>query len=243
MARGNYIFPPRPSMRLTVDTFRYAGARLPRFNTISISGYHMAEAGATPAQEIAFTLANAKEYVRAALAAGLGVDDVGPRLSFFFVARTTLLEEVAKFRAARRIWARIMREEFGAQEPRSWMLRFHTQTCGVTLMAQQINNNIIRVTVQALAAILGGTQSLHTNSRDEALALPTEESVRIALRTQQILALESGVADTIDPLAGSYYVENLTNDVEQRAQKLIDRIDELGGALIAVEQGFMQREI
>ena len=242
-ARGTYIYPPGPSLRLITDIFAYCKDHLPRWNTISISGYHIREAGATAVQEVAFTLANAIAYVEAALNAGLEVDDFAPQISFFFVAQNNLLEEVAKFRAARRLWARIMRERFGARNPRSWMLRFHTQTAGVALTAQQPQNNIVRVTIQALAAVLGGTQSLHTNSYDEALGLPTEESVRIALRTQQIIAHESGVADTVDPLAGSYYVERLTQEIEERAQAYIDRIDELGGALRAIELGYTQREI
>lgn len=243
VARGTYIFPPRPSMRLITDLFAYCAAELPQWNTISISGYHMREAGATAVQELAFTLANGMQYVRAAVEAGLNVDAFGPRLAFFFDAHNDLFEEVAKFRAARRMWARIMRDRFGARDPRSWALRFHTQTAGVTLQAQQIDNNVVRVTVQALAAILGGTQSLHTNARDEALALPSTEAAELALRTQQVLAYETGVADVVDPLAGSYYVEALTNDVEQRAWEYIDRIDALGGALAAVEGGYMQREI
>ena len=242
-ARGTYIYPPQPSLRLITDIFAYCKDHLPRWNTISISGYHIREAGATAVQEVAFTLANAIAYVEAALEAGLEVDDFAPRLSFFFAAQNNLLEEVAKFRAARRLWARIMRERFGARDERSWMLRFHTQTAGVALTAQQPQNNIVRVTIQALAAVLGGTQSLHTNSYDEALGLPTEESVRIALRTQQIIAHESGVADTVDPLAGSYFVERLTNEIEERAQAYIARIDELGGALRATELGYIQREI
>jgi len=242
-ARGTYIYPPQPSLRLITDIFAYCKDHLPRWNTISISGYHIREAGATAVQEVAFTLANAIAYVEAALEAGLEVDDFAPRLSFFFAAQNNLLEEVAKFRAARRLWARIMRERFGARDERSWMLRFHTQTAGVALTAQQPQNNIVRVTIQALAAVLGGTQSLHTNSYDEALGLPTEESVRIALRTQQIIAHESGVADTVDPLAGSYFVERLSDEIEARAQAYIDRIDELGGALRATELGYIQREI
>src|SRR5579862_3620549 len=209
--RGTYIYPPRPSLRLVADTFAYCRNELPRWNTISISGYHMAEAGATPVQEIAFTLANAREYVRAALASGLGVDEFGPRLSFFFVARTTLLEEVAKFRAARRLWAGIMRDEFGAQDPKSMMLRFHTQTAGVQLTAQQPEVNLIRVTAQALGALFGGTQSLHTNSYDVAVALPTEKAARLALRTQQVIAHETDLTATVDPLAGSYAVESMTD--------------------------------
>lgn len=243
VARGTYIFPPGPSMRLITDLFRYCNEHLPRWNTISISGYHIREAGSTAAQEVAFTLANAIAYVQAAIEAGLAVDDFGPRLSFFFNAHNNLLEEVAKFRAARRLWARIMRERFGAKNPQSWMLRFHTQTAGSMLTAQQPENNVVRVTLQALAAVLGGTQSLHTNSREEALSLPTEESVQIALRTQQIIAHESGVADSIDPLAGSYLVESWTDQVERRAIDYIERIDALGGALRAIEMGYVQREI
>jgi methylmalonyl-CoA mutase N-terminal domain/subunit len=242
-ARGTYIFPPRPSMRLITDTFAYCRDCVPQWNTISISGYHIREAGATAVQEVAFTLANAIAYVQAAIDAGLAVDDFAPRLSFFFNAHNHLLEEVAKFRAARRLWARTMRQRFDAQDARSWLMRFHTQTAGCTLTAQQPENNVVRVTLQALAAALGGTQSLHTNARDEALSLPTEESVQIALRTQQIIAHESGVADTIDPLAGSYFVEHLTDEIERQAQAYIQRIDGMGGALIAVETGYMQREI
>jgi len=242
-ARGTYIFPPEPSMRLVTDSFRYCAQHLPHWNMISISGYHLREAGCTAVQEVAFTLANGIEYVKAALHAGLDVDRFAGRLSFFFNAHNNLLEEVAKFRAARRLWARIMRERFAAQDPRSWQLRFHTQTAGSTLTAQQPDNNVVRVTLQALAAVLGGTQSLHTNSRDEALALPSEQSVQIALRTQQIIAHESGVADTVDPLAGSYVVEHLTGEIEQRASQYIARIDALGGALRAIERGFIQREI
>ncbi|MBO8186805.1 acyl-CoA mutase large subunit family protein [Streptomyces spirodelae] len=243
IARGTYIFPPKPSLRLTADIFRYCGAEMPRWNTISISGYHMAEAGATPAQEIAFTLANGIAYVRAAVAAGMDVDAFAPRLSFFFVARTTLLEEVAKFRAARRIWARVMREEFGARNPKSQMLRFHTQTAGVQLTAQQPQVNVARVTVQALAAVLGGTQSLHTNSYDEALALPSESAARLALRTQQVLAHETDVTATVDPFAGSYAVESLTDGVEEAALDLMRRVEDRGGAVAAVEQGFQKNEI
>ncbi|MBM3942320.1 MAG: methylmalonyl-CoA mutase [SAR202 cluster bacterium] len=243
IARGAYAYPPRPSMRLVVDVFKYCAQNIPRWNTISISGYHMREAGATAAQELAFTFANAIAYVQAALDAGLKVDDFAPRLSFFFVAQNNLFEEAAKFRAARRMWARIMKERFGAKDPRSMMLRFHTQTAGVTLTAQQPDNNLIRCTVQALAAVLGGTQSLHVNSRDEALALPTEESAQLSLRTQQILAHESGVADVADPLGGSYYVENLTNRLEAAALDYIRRIDGLAGAVAAIEQGFQTREI
>ena len=243
IARGTYAYPPRPSMRLVVDVFKYCAEHAPRWNTISISGYHMREAGATAVQELAFTFANAIAYVQAALDAGLRVDDFGPRLSFFFVAQNNLFEEVAKFRAARRIWARLMRDRFGAQDPRSMMLRFHTQTAGVSLTAQQPDNNVIRCTVQALAAILGGSQSLHVNSRDEALALPSEESAQLSLRTQQILAYESGSADVVDPLGGSWYVENLTNRLEEQALDYIARIDGMGGAVAAIEQGFQAREI
>ena len=243
VARGTYIFPPRPSMRLITDTFAYCGARLPRWNTISISGYHIREAGSTAVQEVAFTLANGIAYVRAAIDVGLDVDDFAPRLSFFFNAHNNLFEEAAKFRAARRLWASIMQERFGARNPRSWKMRFHTQTAGCTLTAQQPDNNVARVTLQALAAVLGGTQSLHTNSRDEALSLPTEESVQIALRTQQIIAHESGAADTIDPLAGSYFVEHLTDEIERRSREYIETIDSLGGALAAIEQGYIQQEI
>jgi methylmalonyl-CoA mutase N-terminal domain/subunit len=243
VARGTYIFPIGPSMRLITDIFKYCSANIPRFNTISISGYHMREAGCTAVQEVAFTIADAIAYVDAAVNAGLDVDDFGPRLSFFFNAHNDLLEEVAKFRAARRIWARIMKGRFNAKNPKSLMLRFHTQTGGSTLTAQQPENNIVRVTIQTLAAVLGGTQSLHTNSKDEALALPTEESVRTALRTQQIVAYESGAADTVDPLAGSYYVESLTSKIEEEALKYIEEIDKMGGAPKAIEKGYMQREI
>lgn len=243
VARGTYIFPPQPSMRLITDIFSYCKENLPRWNTISISGYHIREAGATAVQEVAFTLTNAIAYVEAAIKSGLNVDEFAGQISFFFNAHNDFLEEVAKFRAARRQWAKIMKERFGARKPRSWMLRFHTQTAGCTLTAQQPDNNVVRVTLQALAAVLGGTQSLHTNSRDEALSLPTEKSVEIALRTQQIIAHESGVANTIDPLAGSYYVEALTNEIERSAQKHIEKIDEMGGALAAIERGFIQREI
>jgi len=243
IARGTYIYPPQPSLRLVADTFAYCQAEIPRWNTISISGYHMAEAGATPVQEIAFTLANAREYVRAAIASGLAVDEFGPRLSFFFVARTTLLEEVAKFRAARRIWARIMRDEFGAVNPRSLMLRFHTQTAGVQLTAQQPEVNMARVTVQALAAVLGGTQSLHTNAYDEAIALPTEKAARLALRTQQVLAYETDLTSTVDPFAGSYAVESMTSDIEEAAGLLLARVEDLGGAVAAIERGFQKAEI
>ncbi|MFH8607810.1 methylmalonyl-CoA mutase [Streptomyces sp. NPDC018029] len=243
IARGTYIFPPQPSLRLVADTFRYCGAEIPKWNTISISGYHMAEAGASPAQEIAFTLADGIEYVRTAVAAGLDVDDFAPRLSFFFVARTTFLEEVAKFRAARRMWARIMREEFGARNPKSLMLRFHTQTAGVQLTAQQPELNLVRVAVQGLGAVLGGTQSLHTNSFDEAIALPTDKSARLALRTQQVLAYETDVTATVDPFAGSYVMERMTNDVEEAALALMRRVEDLGGAVHAIEQGFQKAEI
>jgi len=243
IARGTYIFPPAPSMRLITDVFRFCQSEVPHWNTISISGYHIREAGSTAVQEVAFTMANAIAYVQAAIDAGLNVDEFAGQLSFFFNAHNNLLEEVAKFRAARRIWARLMRERFGAQKAASWMLRFHTQTGGSTLTAQQPENNIVRVTLQALAAVLGGTQSLHTNSMDEALWLPTEKSVRVALRTQQIIANESGVVDTVDPLAGSYAVEHLTDEVEARAMAYIRKIDEMGGALKAIEQGYVQGEI
>jgi methylmalonyl-CoA mutase, N-terminal domain len=243
IARGTYIFPPKPSLRLVADTFAYCRAEIPKWNTISISGYHMAEAGATPVQEIAFTLANGIEYVRAALGAGLAVDDFAPRLSFFFVARTTLLEEVAKFRAARRIWARVMRDEFGATDPRSWMLRFHTQTAGVQLTAQQPEINLVRVAVQALGAVLGGTQSLHTNSYDEAIALPTEKAARLALRTQQVLAYETDLTATVDPFAGSYAIEAMTDEIESATVGLIRQVADLGGAVEAIEVGFQKREI
>jgi methylmalonyl-CoA mutase N-terminal domain/subunit len=243
IARGTYIYPPEPSLRLVADTFAYCRAELPRWHPISISGYHMAEAGATPAQEIAFTLANARQYVRAALGAGLAVDDFAPRLSFFFVARTTLLEEVAKFRAARRMWAQIMRDEFGAADPRSAMLRFHTQTAGVQLTAQQPEVNLARVTIQALAAVLGGTQSLHTNAYDEAIALPSAQAARLALRTQQVLAHETDLTATADPFAGSYAVESMTGDVEAAAAELMAAIEEMGGAVAAIERGFQKSEI
>jgi methylmalonyl-CoA mutase N-terminal domain/subunit len=243
VARGTYIYPPRPSMRLITDTFAYCAERLPNWNTISISGYHIREAGSTAVQEIAFTMANAVAYVEAARAAGLEVDSFAPRLSFFWNAHNNLFEEVAKYRAARRIWARIMTERFGARDVRSRLLRFHTQTGGSTLTAQQAENNIVRVTVQALAAVLGGTQSLHTNGYDEALGLPTTKAAKIALRTQQVIGYESGVADTVDPLAGSYFVESLTDEVEAGVWEYIERIDGLGGAVAAIEQGFMQDEI
>lgn len=243
IARGTYIFPPKPSMKIITDIFQYCMEHTPQFNTISISGYHIREAGSTAVQEIAFTLANAIAYVEAALETGLDIDLFAPRLSFFFNAHNHFLEEIAKFRAARRMWAKIMRDHFQAKSPKSWQLRFHTQTAGSTLTAQQPDNNIVRVTLQALAAVLGGTQSLHTNARDEALALPTEESARIALRTQQIIAYESGVADTVDPFGGSYAVERLTDQIEEAALAYLRQIEELGGAVSAVEQGFMQREI
>lgn len=243
IARGTYIFPPASSMRLITDLFAYCGQHVPKWNTISISGYHIREAGSTAVQEVAFTLADGIDYVKAALAAGLDVDEFAGQLSFFFNAHNNFLEEVAKFRAARRLWAHIMRDRFGAQDPKAWQLRFHTQTGGSTLTAQQPDANIIRVTLQALAAVLGGTQSLHTNSKDEALALPTQHAVEIALRTQQVIAYESGVADTPDPLAGSYMIESLTNAIEQQARAYLDKIEAMGGALRAIEQGFMQREI
>ncbi len=243
IARGTYIYPPKASLRLTTDIFAYCRAEIPRWNTISISGYHMAEAGATPAQEVAFTLANGIEYVRAAVASGQDVDEFAPRLAFFFVARTTLLEEVAKFRAARRIWAHVMREQFGAKDPKSMMLRFHTQTAGVQLTAQQPEVNLVRVAVQGLAAVLGGTQSLHTNSFDEAIALPTEKAARLALRTQQVLAYETDVTTTVDPFAGSYVVESMTDALEEAARELMGRVEDLGGAVAAIEQGFQKREI
>jgi len=243
IARGTYIFPPAPSLRLTADTFVHCATHLPRFNTISISGYHMAEAGATPVQEVAFTLANAMAYLDAARAAGLGVDQVAPQMSFFFVARTTLLEEVAKFRAARRVWAHLVRDRFGARDERSMMLRFHTQTAGVQLTAQQPEVNLARVTVQALAAVLGGTQSLHTNSFDEAMALPTEHSARLALRTQQVLAHETDLTATVDPFAGSYVVESLTDAIEAEVLAELERIDAMGGAVRGIEDGYQKREI
>lgn len=243
IARGTYIFPPRPSMRLITDVFDYCAREVPRWNTISISGYHIREAGSTAVQEIAFTLANGIAYVQAAIDAGLDVDVFAKQLSFFFNAHNNFLEEIAKFRAARRLWAKIMRERFSAKDPKSWRLRFHTQTAGSTLTAQQPENNVARVTLQALAAVLGGTQSLHTNGRDEAIALPTQEAAQIALRTQQIIAHESGVADTVDPLAGSYAIEYLTDELEQRAEAYIKAIDEMGGALSAIEDGYIQQEI
>ncbi len=243
VARGTYIFPPRPSLRLITDIFRWCADHAPKFNTISISGYHIREAGSTAAQELAFTLANGLTYVGVALEAGLTLASFAPRLAFFFNASSNLLEEVAKFRAARRLWARLMHERFGAVSPAETMLRFHTQTAGNTLTAQQVDNNIVRVTIQALAAVLGGTQSLHTNSRDEALGLPTEDSVRTALRTQQIIAHESGVADSVDPLAGSWYIEQLTDQLEAEARTLIERIDAGGGVISCIESGFIQRQI
>jgi methylmalonyl-CoA mutase N-terminal domain/subunit len=243
IARGTYIFPPQPSMRLITDAFRYCQAEVPHWNTISISGYHIREAGSTAVQEVAFTLANAIAYVQAAVHAGLDVDSFASQLSFFFNAHNNFLEEVAKFRAARRMWGQIMRQRFGAKDPRSWMLRFHTQTGGSTLTAQQPENNVVRVALQALAAVMGGTQSLHTNSMDEALWLPTEKAVRVALRTQQVIAYESGVADSIDPLAGSYLIEYLTNEIEDHAADYLHKIDAMGGALAAIEQGYIQSEI
>ncbi|WP_326605392.1 methylmalonyl-CoA mutase family protein [Streptomyces sp. NBC_01799] len=243
IARGTYIFPPKPSLRLIADIFKYCRAEIPKWNTISISGYHMAEAGASPAQEIAFTLADGIEYVRTAVAAGMDVDDFAPRLSFFFVARTTILEEVAKFRAARRIWARVMKEEFGAKNPKSLMLRFHTQTAGVQLTAQQPEVNLVRVAVQGLGAVLGGTQSLHTNSFDEAIALPTDKSARLALRTQQVLAYETDITATVDPFAGSYVVESMTDAVEAEARDLMLKVEDMGGAVNAIERGFQKSEI
>ncbi|MFQ5577936.1 MAG: methylmalonyl-CoA mutase [Anaerolineae bacterium] len=243
VARGTYIFPPEPSMRLITDIIAYCREHLPRWNPISISGYHIREAGSTAVQEVAFTMANAIAYVQAALNAGLPVDEFARRLSFFFNAHNNVLEEVAKYRAARRVWAKIIKERFGAANPQSWKLRFHTQTGGSTLTVQQPMNNIVRVALQALAAVLGGTQSLHTNSMDEALSLPTQEAVQVALRTQQIIAHESGAADTVDPLGGSYYIEALTDEIEQRVWEYIRRIDDMGGALRAIEQGYIQREI
>lgn len=243
VARGTYIFPVQPSMRLTTDIFEYCSKKLPNWNTISISGYHIREAGANAVEEVAFTLANGIAYVNAAINAGLDIDEFAPRLSFFFAAHNNLLEEVSKFRAARRLWSKIMKEKFKAKNPKSCMLKFHTQTAGSTLTAQQPDNNIMRVTIQALAAVLGGTQSLHTNSRDEALSLPTEDSVTIALRTQQIIGEESGACDTIDPLAGSYYVESLTSQIEKEAMKIIDKIDSIGGSPKAIENGYIQETI
>jgi methylmalonyl-CoA mutase N-terminal domain/subunit len=243
IARGTYIYPPAPSLRLVTDTFAFCAREVPNWNTISISGYHIREAGSTAVQEVAFTLADAIAYVEAALSTGLKIDEFAPRLSFFFNAHNNLLEEIAKFRAARRLWARIMRERFSARDPRSLMLRFHTQTAGSTLTAQQPGVNVVRTTIQALAAVLGGTQSLHTNSMDEALALPTAEAARLALRTQQVIAFESGVADTVDPLAGSYAIEQLTHEIERRAGSYIEKIDAMGGMLRAIESGYVQREI
>ena len=243
VARGTYIYPPLPSMRIICDIFKFASEKLPKFNTISISGYHMREAGSTAVQEVAFTIANAISYVEAALITGMNIDDFAKRLSFFFAVQNDFFEEIAKFRAARRLWAKIMKERFHAKKPSSQMLRFHTQTGGSALTAQQPHNNIIRVTLQALAAIMGGTQSLHTNSYDEALQLPTEESVMIALRTQQLIANESGVADTADPMGGSYYIETLTDEIEKKAMEYIEKIDELGGAVKAIEAGYYNREI
>jgi methylmalonyl-CoA mutase N-terminal domain len=242
-ARGTYIFPPKPSMRLITNIFEYCSQSVPKWNTISISGYHIREAGSTASQEIAFTIADGIAYVEAAIKAGLDVDDFAGRLSFFWNAHNDVLEEVAKFRASRRVWAKVMKERFGAKKPKSWMLRVHTQTAGSMLTAQQVDNNIVRVALQTAAAVMGGTQSLHTNSRDEALALPTEASVQIALRTQQIVAYESGLADTVDPLAGSYYVEALTNRIEAECWEYIKKIDEIGGAVVAIEQGYIQKEI
>jgi len=242
-SRGTYIYPPEPSMRIITDIFSYCAKNIPLWNTISISGYHIREAGSTAVQEVAFTLANGIAYVEAAVRAGLEVDAFGPRLSFFFNAHLDFLEEIAKYRAARRLWAKIMKERFGAKNPRSLMIRFHTQTAGCTLTAQQPKNNIVRVAFQALAAVLGGTQSLHTNSMDEALCLPSEEAVQIALRTQQLIAYESGVTDTVDPLAGSYYIERLTKEICERAENYIRKIDDMGGAVRAIEKGFVQREI
>ena len=243
IARGTYIYPPRQALRVITDMFAWTKEQVPEWNTISISGYHMREAGSTAVQEVAFTLGNGMAYVVAAIQAGLDVDEFAPRLSFFFNAHNNFLEEVAKFRAARRMWARIMREHFKARNPKSWMLRFHTQTAGSTLTAQQPENNIVRTAIQALAAVMGGTQSLHTNSYDEALALPTEQAARIALRTQQVIACESGAAQTIDPLAGSYYIESLTNEIEKRAAEYLGKIEVMGGMLMAIERGFVQQEI
>jgi methylmalonyl-CoA mutase N-terminal domain/subunit len=243
IARGTYIFPPKPSMRLVTDTFQYCRDDLPHWNTISISGYHIREAGSSAVQEVAFTFANALAYVQAALDAGLEIDDFAPQLAFFFSADRNFLEEISKFRAARRLWADLMRNRFGAKNPKSWRLRFHTQTAGSSLTEQQPENNIVRVALQALSAVLGGTQSLHTNSMDEALGLPTEKAVRVALRTQQIIAYESGVANTIDPMAGSYAIETLTEKIERGVRDYLDRIDEFGGAQAAIENGFIQREI
>jgi methylmalonyl-CoA mutase N-terminal domain/subunit len=243
IARGTYIFPPEPSLRLITDTFAFCAREVPNWNTISISGYHIREAGSTAVQEVAFTFADALAYVEAALKAGLGIDEFAPRISFFFNAHNNLLEEIAKFRAARRLWARLMRKRFQARDPRSLMMRFHTQTAGSTLTAQQPEVNVVRTTLQALAAVFGGTQSLHTNAMDEALALPTEDAARVALRTQQVIGFESGVADTVDPLAGSYAIEQLTTEIEQRVVEYLDKIDAMGGTLHAIEQGYIQREI
>ena len=243
IARGTYIYPPAPSLRLVTDTFAFCAREVPNWNTISISGYHIREAGSTAVQEVAFTLADGIAYVEAALAAGLEIDDFAPRISFFFNAHNNLLEEIAKFRAARRLWARIMRDRFKARDPRSMMLRFHTQTAGSSLTAQQPEVNVVRTTIQALAAVLGGTQSLHTNSMDEALALPTEAAARVALRTQQVIAYESGVADTADPLAGSYAIEHLTDEIEEQASEYLKKIEAMGGMLRAIETGYVQREI
>src|SRR6476661_226975 len=243
VARGTYIYPPRPSLRIVTDIFAYCDRELPSWNTISISGYHIREAGSTAVQEVAFTFANAIAYVEAAIEAGLDVNAFGERLSFFFNAHNDFVEEIAKFRAARRLWARVMRDRFGATNPRAQQLRFHTQTAGSTLTAQQPDNNIVRVAIQAMAAVLGGTQSLHCNGRDEALALPTEDSARIALRTQQIIAAESGVVNTVDPVAGSYAIEALTNDIERGAEGILERIEKAGGTLAAIESGLIQREI
>jgi methylmalonyl-CoA mutase, N-terminal domain len=243
IARGTYIFPPKAAMKLVTDSFAYCVENLPKWNFINVSGYHIREAGSDAVQELAFTMANAVAYIRAGIEAGIDIDHLGRQFAFFFVSHNNLFEEVAKFRAARRMWAQLMRERFGAKDPRSWMLRFHTQTAGSTLTAQQPENNVVRVAIQALAAVLGGTQSLHTCARDEALALPTEESAQIALRTQQVLAYESGVTETVDPLAGSYYVESLTNELEKRAWEEFEKIEKLGGSLAAVETGYMQRQI
>ena len=242
-SRGTYIFPPRPSMKIITDIFAYCSKEVPQWNTISISGYHIREAGSTAVQEVAFTLANGFAYVEAAIKAGLEVDTFGPRLSFFFNSHQDFFEEVAKFRAARRIWAKTMKERFGSKDPRTMMLRFHTQTAGCTLTAQQPLNNIVRVAFQAMSAVLGGTQSLHTNSMDEAMALPSEQAVQVALRTQQLIAYETGVADTVDPLAGSYYIEKLTDEIEARAQAYIDTIEKMGGPVVAIEKGYVQKEI
>ncbi|MGI5835982.1 MAG: acyl-CoA mutase large subunit family protein [Chloroflexota bacterium] len=243
IARGTYIFPPKPAMKLVTDTFAYCVENLPKWNFINVSGYHIREAGADAVQELAYTMSNAVAYIKAALDAGIDIDHLGKQFAFFFVSHNNLFEEVAKFRAARRMWATIMRDHFGAKNPRSWVLRFHTQTAGSTLTAQQPENNVVRVAIQALAAVLGGTQSLHTCARDEALALPTEESAQIALRTQQLIAYESGAADTVDPLAGSYYVEWLTNELESRAWREFKKIDEMGGSMAAIEKGYMQKQI